>query len=163
MTKKGKSCYGTCGSRPACRLCRYRASCRYYTEHPLEDRLNSFESVDYDSVAGWLEEAADFSDIPGCGEEEEAEVIEIDKLALFFRYLLNLDRYTLSLLKQLFSDSNCGGEIPSVSELAANRGCSRQAVHRKILDIIRKHPELSGLFSLTLRHLPRDGRHYAGA
>lgn len=163
MTTKGNNCYGSCGSRPACRLCHYRASCKYYTTHPLNDRRASCESVNFDSVAGWLEETADYSDIPGCAEAENHDIIGIDKLASFFRYLLNLDKYTLTLLKQIFDDGNPEGNIPSVAEIAASRGCSRQAVHRKILDIIRKNPELSGLFSLTLRHLPRDRRHYAGA
>ena len=163
MTNKDNSCYGSCGSRPACRLCKYLASCRYYTTHPLHDRRASCETINLDRVAGWLEEAADYSDIPGCAENDTAELIGIDKLASFFRYLLNLDKYTLTLLKQIFDDGNPAGNIPSVSEIAASRGCSRQAVHRNILDIIRKNPELSGLFSLTLRHLPRERRHYAGA
>lgn len=165
MTVKGYECYGAWGSRESCRLCRYRASCRYYTNNPLNDRRKGCESVDFEEVSGWLEETADYSDIPGEHESDgKEELIGVEKLAIFFRYLLNLDRYTLALLKQLFSDKNDNGEIPSVTELAEKRGCSRQAVHRKILDIIRKNPELSGLFSLTLRRLPRESRkRYAGA
>ena len=162
-TKNEQSCFGNNGSRASCRNCRYRASCRYYTTHPLNDTPDNRGKVDFESVSGWLEEIADHSNIPGCTAETQPDMIGVDKLAAFFRYLLNLDRYTLSLLKHLMSDNNAENGIPSISEIARARGCSRQAVHRKILEIIRKYPELSSLFLLTLRHLPRSCKSHAGA
>lgn len=163
MTTSNCNCYGKYNARPKCRVCCYRASCRYYTDNPINDRRHRCECIDYDSIANWAESAADDSNIPGEDSEAVSDVVTIDKLADFLRYLLNLDKYTLDILKMIFDECNPIREIPSVSEIAAERGCSRQAVHRKILDIIKRNPELSGLFSLTLRHLPRNRRRYAGA
>ncbi len=162
MTTANNCCFGNYGAEKACANCRYRASCKYYTTHPIDNRRPRQECIDYDAVSAWALQTADFSDIPGC-ESEDTDLIGVDKLAAFFRYLLNLDKYTLEILKMFFDDRPGKENIPSVSEIAAVRGCSRQAVHRKILDIIKRNPELSRLFSLTLRHLPRDRRRYAGA
>lgn len=163
MTTALNNCYGNYDSRSACRSCCYRTSCRYYTNNPINDRRKNCECVNYDEIANWAETAADTSNIPGETADAQSDFIGIDKLADFFRYLLNLDKYTLDILKMIFDDCNPVREVPSVAEIAGTRGCSRQAVHRKILDIIKKHPELTGLFSLTLRHLPRNRRRYAGA
>ena len=163
MTKTN-NCYGKYRSLPGCRNCRYRASCEYYTfSAKLRRSRVECRSVNFDVLSERCIETADFSDIPGCCEEEREENITIEKLAQFFKYLLNLDTYTLSMLKMFFDDNSENGEIPSISEIACKRGCSRQAVHCKILDVIKLHPELSKLFLATLRHLPRDRRRYAGA
>lgn len=163
MTTSDNNCYGKYNSYSACRSCRYRASCQYYTAHPLDDRRKREECVNYDAIASWAESAADTENIPGNDLYEQNDVVTIDKLADFLRYLLNLDKYTLDILKVIFNECNPIKEVPSISEIANVRGCSRQAVHRKILDIIKNNPELSGLFSLTLRHLPHNRRRYARA
>ena len=163
MTVADSSCYGKYSGTPECRKCRYGRSCSYYTDSCAGERRESGRKkcLSYEKIC-WSEDVADETAVPGMPDETEDELTLL--LGPFLRYLLNLDRYTLALLKQLFSDKNDNGEIPSVTELAEKRGCSRQAVHRKILDIIRKNPELSGLFSLTLRRLPRESRkRYAGA
>ena len=163
MTRTNE-CYGKYRTMPNCRNCRYRASCEYYTfSSKLKRSRVECCSVNYDLLADRCIETADISEIPGNSREYPEENITIEKLAQFFRYLLNLDKYTLSMLKMFFDDNAGNGEIPSVADKAERRGCSRQAVHRKILDVIKQHPELSKLFLSTLRHLPRDRRRYAGA
>ena len=163
MTTAKDNCYGNYNTLPQCRSCCYRASCQYYTANPIKNSRSKCESVNYDAISGWAETAADVSDIPGCETGGSNDFIGIDKLADFFRYLLNLDKYTLDILKMIFDECNPVREVPSIAQIAKERGCSRQAVHRKILDIIKNNPELSGLFALTLRHLPRNRRRYAGA
>ena len=159
MTTKNSCCFGKFDTRPQCRNCRYRASCRYYTANPVSDSPGG-GCVSYESIADWCREAADPSPAPGEGEPEACELIGIDKLAEFFRYLLNLDKYTLEVLRMIFPADGSSG-VCSVSDIARQRGCTRQAAHHKILNIIKEHPELTRLFSLTLRHLPRDRRRYA--
>ena len=163
MTDNKIKCYGQYASRPLCKRCDYRKSCEYYTKSSVPSPRPRQEKVSYESIADWHMETADTSSIPGCGGEDGNEAVPLSMLGDFFRYLLNLDKYTLELLKAIFDDQRDEDDVPSVAELASRRGCSRQAVHRKILDIIHEHPELSRLFSLTLRHLPRDRRRYAGA
>ena len=161
--EKSFQCFGEYAGALRCRRCEYRKSCEYYTNTRSSAGRPHCESVSYEAIADWHSEVADNSSIPGESEENEQQYLTIDKLAEFFKYLLNLDKCTLELLKLLFDDNCERSEMPSIAELAAKRGCSRQAVHRKILNIIGEHPELSRLFSLTLRHLPRDRRRYAGA
>ena len=160
MTTKNDCCFGKFNSRPACRNCRYRASCKYYSENAVPDSPQS-NCVSYELISEWCSEAADPAPYPGEELYGTDDLIGIDKLAEFFRYLLNLDKYTLEILKLFFSDANTSGNICSISDIARSRGCTRQAAHHKVLDIIKRHPELSRLFSLTLRHLPRDRRRYA--
>ena len=160
MTTKNDCCYGKFNSRPSCRNCHYRASCKYYSANMISDQPDG-NCVSYELVSEWYQETADPSPSPGDEPDDGTDLIGIDKLAEFFRYLLNLDKYTLEILKLFISNDSTSGSVCSISEIARKRGCSRQAVHHKVLDIIRRHPELSQLFSLTLRHLPRDRRRYA--
>ncbi|MBO5900158.1 MAG: hypothetical protein J6Q80_05430 [Lentisphaeria bacterium] len=159
MTTKNNCCFGKFDTRPECRNCRYRVSCKYYTGNPVPNCPEG-NCVSYESIANWCQEAADPAPVPGEDDPAERELIGIDKLAEFFRYLLNLDKYTLEILRMLFPADGSTG-VCSVSDIARQRGCTRQAAHHKILNIIKEHPELTRLFSLTLRHLPRDRRRYA--
>ncbi|MBR2345365.1 MAG: hypothetical protein IKA71_06225 [Lentisphaeria bacterium] len=145
-------CFGnfTQGS-PACKSCDYVLSCRYCqrTGEPSDRRehLVSFEAV---------QDFMDFADndhIPGeenCSESETSEIISA--LSSFFRYLLDLDTYTLAIIAEVIKPQEPGVHctIPYLSRL---RGCSRQAMHRKMMKIIGAHPELSALFRNTLYKL----------
>lgn len=160
MTTKNNCCFGKFNTRPVCRNCRYLASCKYYSENKITSCSDN-NCVSYELISDWCSEAADPSPCPGEEYDGGNDLIGIDKLAEFFRYLLNLDKYTLEILKMFFSENNSSGEVCSIAEIARQRGCTRQAAHHKILDIIKRHPELSRLFSLTLRRLPRNRRRYA--
>jgi hypothetical protein len=140
-------CYGKFpnGETP-CAKCDYFDSCRYYaaTAKSVDCRRHtvSFEAAQHI-----------IADIPAdCrmpGEEDDTPPQQlIPALGKFFRYLLELDEYTLGLIRELIAPSYPDGK-GSVSRLAELHGCSRQAVHRKMLSIIGTHPELSALFLLA--------------
>ena len=160
MTTKNNCCFGKYNTRPACRNCRYRISCKYYTENPVPGCPKD-NCVSYEMISDWCPEVADPSPYPGEENPAASDLVGIDKLAEFFRYLLNLDKYTLEILRMIFPADGSDANVCSISDIARQRGCTRQAAHHKILNIIRQHPELTRLFSLTLRHLPRDRRRYA--
>lgn len=77
------------------------------------------------------------------------KIMSIAMLGKFFRYLLKLDKYTLGMICEVI-DPACTGEV-SVNTLSAERGCSRQALHQKILSIIGAHPELALFFEPVMR------------
>ena len=60
-------------------------------------------------------------------------------------YLIDLDEYTLALICQTVSGDENHQPV-TVNSLSSRLGCSRQAVHRKMLSVIAAHPELSGFF-----------------
>lgn len=75
----------------------------------------------------------------------------ITMLGKFFRYLLELDEYTLGLICQVVAPTD--GKESTVKTLSRIRGCSRQAIHRKILSIIGEKPELSGFFAPLMKRI----------
>ena len=81
----------------------------------------------------------------------------IAALAHFFRYLLELDDYTLGIIGRMITLWH-DKKVVNVGTLSEEHGCSRQAMHRKILNIIGQHPELSALFSMVLPKLSRSRR-----
>lgn len=157
MTVADPSCYGKYSGTPECRKCRYGRSCSYYTDSCAGERRESGRKkcLSYEKIC-WSEDVADETAVPGMPDETEDELTLL--LGPFLRYLLNLDRYTLELLKLIMAPSP--GEAParSVREIAELRQCSRQAVHRKILKVILEHPELRQLFSLVLKKMPLRSR-----
>jgi hypothetical protein len=88
---------------------------------------------------------------------KEPEII--DALAYFFRYLLDLDDYTLGIIGRMITRWH-REEALTIGELSDEHGCSRQAMHRKILSIIGEHPELSALLSTLLPKLSRSRRYF---
>lgn len=98
----------------------------------------------------------DFAAIPeysslSAGEKKALKLMIIAMMGKFFRYLLDLDRYTLGMICEVI-DPASAGEV-SVNSLSLKRGCSRQAVHQKILSIIGAHPELAVLFEPVMSHV----------
>ncbi|MBE6378164.1 MAG: hypothetical protein E7051_05020 [Lentisphaerae bacterium] len=82
---------------------------------------------------------------------KEARLELIGMMAKFFRFLLSLDIYTLGLVCQTVAPPD--DEPVTIKTLSRLRGCSRQAIHRKILDSIQENPELSALFAPLLRRI----------
>jgi len=138
------NCFGHFSvSEKKCSRCSYQASCRYYgaTESVVSRRL---KLASYERVEEWLGDAADYDHIPG-EEKENTPPRLTEMLGRFFRYLLDLDDYTVGVITEVVAPSDPKREC-SVAALGKVHGCSRQAMHRKILYIIGKHPELSLLF-----------------
>lgn len=105
----------------------------------------------------------DFSALPefsslNAAESRALKIMIITMLGKFFRYLLELDQYTLGMICQVI-DPDSPKEV-SVSSIAAERGCSRQAVHQKILGIIGAHPELALLFGPVMRKVSAARRSF---
>ena len=82
---------------------------------------------------------------------KEARLELIGMMAKFFRFLLSLDIYTLGLVCQTVAPPD--DEPVTIKTLSRLRGCSRQAIHRKMLSVIGIHPELSALFLLATTKL----------
>ena len=152
-------CYGSDGHGKfsRCTECEYYSSCGYYaaTAALVESRshLASFEEVQ-----AWLTDAADYDHIPG--EQEEIARRQdnnhlISMLGRFFRFLLELDDYTIGIISEVITPADPERKSCSVSALSKLHGCSRQAMHRKILDIIARRPELALLLKSTMSKLSR--------
>ena len=147
------NCFGkpaSCSKR--CRSCEYRVSCNYCaaTAASVESRsrLTSFEEIQT-----WLPDSADCSNIPGNDLDEPEKQQLIPMLGQFFRFLLELDDYTVGIISELISPSDKSVKHCTVSHLGKLHGCSRQAMHRKILDVIAHHPELTTLLKGTMYKL----------
>lgn len=144
-------CFGKFVSGNAdCRKCEYMLSCRYYkvTGRKMESREHI---VSFDA-AQELFECADFDHIPGEQEPSDDSGEMIDALSSFFRYMLELDEYSIGIIAEVVSPGKKGVHC-TVPYLSRVHGCSRQAMHRKLMKIIGAHPELSGLFRNTLYKL----------
>ena len=145
MANVDPECYGKFFDNENCRGCAFRKSCKFYKNTENIDDRSRLRMVSFDAIQG-LREVAVCDDT---ADDTITEVIEI--LTMFFSYLLDLDDYSLGILLQVMRpDAN----EQTVSSLAAKHHCSRQAMHRKILDIIADHPELSILFRNILYKLP---------
>ncbi len=145
MKNLDPECYGNFSASKKCCRCSFRASCEFYKQTSNENFRS--KHVNYEA-ASFLAEIAFIPDETG---EDERNMISM--LADFFSYLLQLDDYTLGLLLQIVSPQQKGSH-QTVSSLAKLHHCSRQAMHRKILDVIADRPELIVLFRNVLYKLP---------
>ena len=135
------------------RPCEFAAACRYCTE--TESRMNRpLYGQDYDSVSEWAPDLADYRHIPGEEQEALPEEHNAADLAGFLNFLLHLDNYTLGILAEIIAPSSDRKRF-TVAELARIHGISRQGMHRKLLDVARKSPELASLLAMTVRKIRR--------
>lgn len=138
------------------RLCEFAAACRLCTE--TESRMDrALGGQEFDSVAEWAPDLADYQHIPG-EEQEEPEPLTAEHNAAdfagFLNFLLHLDNYTLGILAEIIAPSRERKRF-TVAELARLHGISRQGMHRKLLDTARKSPELASLLAMTVRKIRR--------
>ena len=153
-------CFGKINSASEkCRKCDFFESCTYWNATAASvdsrEKLTSFEEVQ-----DWLSDSADFRYIPGSEPENDVRSNLISMLGRFFRFLLELDDYTMGIVCEVVKPS---AETPhgcTVSYLGKIHGCSRQAMHRKILDIIARKPELTSLLKNTMYKLSRCRQHF---
>lgn len=145
-------CYGKFpnGNDP-CAKCDFFDSCRYYaaTAKSVDRRRHT---VSFEAAQDIIADIPADNSIPGGTDDPPPRQMIADALGKFFRYLLELDEYTLGLIRELIAPSFPDGKC-SISHLAELHGCSRQALHRKMLAIIAVHPELTALFLLATRKL----------
>ena len=144
-------CYGKAPADAAeCRACEYRLSCRYY--RLSECKMDKREHLVSFDAAHEVLECADFEHIPGCEPEIDARQERIGELSRFFRYLLELDTYSLGIITEVVAPS-APGRACTVRRLSELHGCSRQAMHKKLMKLIGSRPELAGLFRDTMSKL----------
>ena len=156
---KTADCYGHPGSRGSfCVDCCYRQSCSFFaaTAKSVESRS---KLASYEELQNWMPEAADFEHIPGESRETGRHSGFISMLGQFFRYLISLDDYTVGIICEVIN-SDSKNHPCTVAELGKLHGCSRQAMHRKILDIIAGKPELSSLLQGTMYKLSRGRQRF---
>ena len=144
-------CYG--GHDPAlhpCRDCHCRLSCRYYKLSA--SRMETRKHIVSFDAAQELAECADCDHIPGAEPEPDRRRDRIGELGRFFRYLLELDSYSLGIIAEVVAPSTPDRRC-TVRHLSRLHGCSRQAMHKKLMKLIGSRPELAGLFRDTLSKL----------
>lgn len=165
------SCWGKYKAGSVCCVaCEYAAACRYCTE--TEPAMNRpVGGQDYDSVSEWAPDLADYDHTPG-DEPEEPEAAaagyarqcpsggRAEELASFLNFILHLDDYTLGILAELIAPTRSGIGRYSVAELARLHGISRQGMHRKVLDVARKSPELAGLLAMSVKKIQKARRDF---
>ena len=142
-----------------CIKCEYRQACSYCaaTESSVDSRS---KLTCYEEIQSWLPECADFDHIPGEFEEDSHATDLIPMLSRFFRFLLELDDYTIGIISEIIAPKERSVKRCTISHLGKMHGCSRQAMHRKVLNMIIKHPELSGLFMMLMPKLSRSRRNF---
>ena len=149
--------YTFCFGKPDCRTerclkCEYRQACSYCAA--TENSVNSRSKlVCYEEIHSWLPECADFTHIPGNATDDCQYTDLIPMLSRFFRFLLELDDYTVGIICEIISPADRSVKRCTVSHLGKMHGCSRQAMHRKILDVIASRPELTALLKSTMYKL----------
>lgn len=147
-------------TRTRCRKCEYFEACAYYAATTSSvDRRSKL--ISFEAIQEWLPDAADYDHIPGepaPGSSRRSTLISM--LANFFKFMLTLDDYTVGIICEVVSPGRNSAKTCTVSELGRLHGCSRQAMHRKILDIIARHPELGLLLKNTMFKLSRGRRNF---
>jgi predicted DNA-binding protein YlxM (UPF0122 family) len=122
----------------------------------------------YEEIEKFALDIADTSNIPGDNEELETESylndsnIEANKIeeliakkfADFLTFLLNLNDYGLGIIREIIAPTT--GHKLNIAEIARIRNVSRQAMHRKIIDMAKAQPELRELLKCVLMKLRKN-------
>ena len=147
-------CFGHCRGDADCRDCDLHDSCVCIgdTEATID---NGFKLVSFEALEGWAEPIAESRDREEEEENERSAPPELAALSEFCRYILHLDDYTLGILAEIIAPESAKRDL-CVAELARMHRCSRQAMHRKMLSSVRKHPEIAGVFQVALRKIGRS-------
>ena len=147
------SCYGHfCEVSDKCRSCEYSESCRFFAAGEQKFSRRSGH-ISFDKASNVIA-SEPYQDNSPEGRMRFA-------LGKFFRYLLELDDYTMAIICEIITHN---GTTPlSVRKLGEVFGCSRQAMHRKILSVIGKNPELIEFFRVLILKLNRCRKRVSGS
>lgn len=161
-----QECFGHCRRDADCRDCELFASCVCIsdTEAGIE-RHSGMTSVE--ELEGWSRKLSTPPVLPDDGDADAdgdaaaaaqtgALTGDLARLAEFCRYLFSLDDYTLGILAEIIVPGDPAARVCTVSDLARVHRCSRQAMHRKMLASVRRHPELAQLFRVAVRKIGRS-------
>lgn len=157
------TCYGDAaawGNTPACEKCPYLGSCKWYAENPDPypdgERGKKEHFVSYEAYA-FSSEIADIPAPPEPDDEQpendpdEEPRFSVGDLRRLLEFLFrDLDDYSLSIvLCALRSESD------SSADLARAFAVSREAIHRKLVDTCRDHPEIGTMLRGVLTRCAR--------
>lgn len=151
-----QECFGSCRHDEECRNCELLSSCAYITGADDPDKHSGMTSIE--EIEKWSIETAVYDSLHEDEEEEPPEETPFDlgSLMEFCRFLFSLDDYTLAILAECLNPRGDARMADNtVSSLARIHGVSRQAMHRKMLASVRRHPELASVFRLVLRKIGR--------
>ena len=138
MSEKAPKCYGKYTAGTKCAACTYRLSCEYFTAStPGLDCTMRHCSLD--NVSDSCSCLLDPSPYPG-EEQPEKAVFSLAEFMQLLRYLLELDEYTFEIVREIIRPRD--GRSCTVADLCQLHGVSRQSMHRKILRVISRKPEL---------------------
>lgn len=157
-----QECFGACRHDEDCRDCNLLTACAYITKtEPKIEQHSGMASVE--ELEGWQIDISVPPTLPD-GEEEDNEpdeqTLDIAALVEFCRFIFSLDDYSLAILAECINPRGDARMKYTVSALAQIHGCSRQAMHRKMLASVRRHPELASVFRLVLRKIGRSRREF---
>ncbi|MDD5597106.1 MAG: hypothetical protein PHV82_04135 [Victivallaceae bacterium] len=132
-------CYGTSfNKRKDCAECKLRKWCRDASDPPkLSHQMLEWDMVSELTVPSNMTVMHPSDALPSGGEKEE-RLYSRSELLEVIAFLLALDTQTLDML-----DCKVGNPGISFSEMARQRGVSRQAVHKFIKKKCSQIPELS--------------------
>ena len=162
MTKNdAPHCFGkaeSCGNSPACAVCIFTDSCRFYVENPPpreDERDSTGHFVSYDHIAHDKRAALNPEDAEKVADVDyDAPYFSrADLEALLFFLLREVDDYTLSIAEEMLRGSH-----ESAASIAKVFGVSREAMNRKIYDSCRKYPQLAVVFRGCLHKCARLAR-----
>ena len=159
MNELYQECFGHCRRDADCRDCDLMASCLCISD--TEARIEQHSGMaSVEELDGWAMQLSTPAVLPDAEEDAAAEPDDDDlaRLSEFCRFIFSLDDYTLGILAAIIVPGERGGSC-TVSDLARLHGCTRQAMHRKMLASVRRHPELAQLFRVALRKIGR-GREF---
>ncbi len=150
------------GGSEKCVICEYLTSCQLFTR--TEGRMSAPPSgLSFEEIPEFCEA---FAVIPAVPEEQEEGARSVSFESFFpdngqqmgqlLNYLFYLDDYTLGILAEIVAPSKNPSKPLNVSELARIHGISRQGMHRKLLSIARKSPELASLLKCVLMKVRRS-------
>ena len=143
-------CYGKPPKKPAerCAACEYAESCTLYAsmrEEPAHARSHTCQ-----------EKALDLESSTPAGEHRDIRTtVTVSELAEFVKLLFRIDDYTLLILREVIANG-----ATTVSEVAKAIGVRRQALHAKVLNTIKKFPQLSEMFAALMPRLSIAKRRY---
>jgi hypothetical protein len=148
-----EDCFGHCRNDADCRECDFLDSCRCIadTEPHIEvhSGMSSAEELD------WSKQLSVPAEDPDGDADAEPDELDLTRLSEFCRFIFSLDEYTLGILAAVIVPGDAAAGSCTVSDLARLHDCSRQAMHRKMLAAVRRHPELARLFRVALRKIGR--------
>ena len=162
-------CYGHYGDNKSdCQTCEFLQSCQLYTATEGRMQQTSYHQS-YEEIEKFALDIADTSNIPGNDDDDfetenylgetspKTHMIEeliAKKFADFLTFLLNLNDYDLGIIREIIAPRT--GHKLNVAEIARIRNVSRQAMHRKIIDMAKAQPELRELLKCVLMKLRKN-------